>query len=156
MDTWTYDWKWLPREAYVQLCMLLTLAEAGHPWPSQLLHARAHMLSKDPDDPFNPLAYRLLLITPILYRVWDKLRLLHLQPWIASWALDNMYGGIQGIGASEAWFATSIDIEWALASNTPLIGGALDLFKCFDQIMRPLLYAILRIAGLPTQVFYCL
>ena len=25
MDTWTYDdWKWLPREAFVQLCVLLT------------------------------------------------------------------------------------------------------------------------------------
>ena len=107
------------------------------------------MLSKDPDDPFNPLAYRLLLITPILYRAWAKLRLVHLQPWIASWALDNMYGGIQGVGASEAWFATSIDVEWALISGTPLIGGALDLYKCFDQIMRPLLYSVLRIAGLP-------
>ena len=118
--SWTYDdSKWLPREAFVQLCVLLTLIDAVHPWPSQLLHARAHMLSKDPDAPFNPLAHLLLLITPILYRVWAKLRLLHLPAWIASWALDNMYGGIQGIGASEAWFATSIDIEWALVSNTP-------------------------------------
>ena len=74
LDSWTYDdWKWLPREAFVQLCMLLTLVENGHQWPAQLLNATAHMLSKDPDDPFNPLAYRLLLITPILYRAWAKL-----------------------------------------------------------------------------------
>ena len=110
------------------------------------------MLSKDPDDPFNPLAYRLLLITPILYRAWAKLRLSHLQDWISSWALEHMYGGMQGVGASEAWFATSIEVQWSLVSKIPLIGGALDLFKCFDQIMRPLLYAVLRIAGLPTQV----
>ena len=153
MDARTYDdWTWLPREAFVQLCVLLTLIEAGHQWPAQLLHARAHTLSKDPDDPFSPLAYRLLLITPILYRAWAKLRLTHLQDWISAWALEHMYGGIQGIGASEAWFSTAIDVEWSMVSKIPLIGGALDLYKCFDPIMRPLLYAILRIAGLPTQV----
>ena len=43
-----------------------------------------------------------------------------------------MFGGIQGIGVAMAWYATSIDVEWAIASNTPLVGGALDLFKCFD------------------------
>ena len=153
MDAWTFDdWKFLPREAFVHLCTLLTLTENGHQWPSQLLHAKAHMLSKDPDDPFNPLAYRLLLITPILYRAWAKLRLSHLQGWIASWALEHRYGGMQGVGASEAWFATAIEVEWSLVSRIPLIGGALDLFKCFDQIMRPLLYAVLRIAGLPTPI----
>ena len=32
------------------------------------------------------------------------------------------------------------------------MGGALDLFKCFDQVLRPLLYAVLRLAGLPEPV----
>ena len=42
MDTWTYeDWKWLPREAFIHLCTLLTLIEHGHQWPAQLLHARS-------------------------------------------------------------------------------------------------------------------
>ena len=58
----------------------------------------------------------------------------------------NIFRGIQGIGVAEAWYATSFDVEWAIVSRTPLIGGTL------DQILRPLLYAVLRIAGIPTQV----
>ena len=103
-------------------------------------------------DNLDPFAYRPLLITPILDRAWAKIRLRHLQPWIASWALPAILGGIQGIGAVGAWCATSIDVAWAMATATPLVGGALDLVKCFDQILRPLLYAVLRIAGLPEDV----
>ena len=61
-----------------------------------------------------------------------------------------MFGGLPGVGAEEAWYQTSLDVEYSLIADVPLVGGALDLFKCFDQIMRPLLYAVLRIAGLPT------
>ena len=59
-----------------------------------------------------------------------------------------MFGGIQGICAAEAWYATSLDLEWAIVSRTPMIGGALDVFKFFDQIIRGLLYCVLFIAGL--------
>eukprot|EP00973_Karenia_brevis_P046091 6384710-Karenia_brevis.AAC.1 len=69
-----------------------------------------------------------------------------------SWALPTMFGGIQGIGAAEAWFFTGLEIELAMLSETPIIGGVLDLFKCFDQVMRPLLYAVLAIAGLPAEI----
>ena len=110
------------------------------------------MLSKNADKPLEPLEYRLLLITPVLYRAWAKLRLRHLRPWITGWALPNMFGGVQGVGAAEAWYTTALDIEHALTHSVPLVGGALDLFKCFDQILRPLLYEILRISGLPEPI----
>ena len=110
------------------------------------------MLSKDPEKLFDPLAYRLLLITPVLYRRWAKLRLKHLQGWIMSWALPQMFGGVQGVGAEEAWYSMAIDFEFAIVQGIPLVGGALDLFKCFDQVLRPLLYAVLRLAGLPEPV----
>ena len=101
---------------------------------------------------FDPLAYRLLLITPVLYRAWAKLRLKHLQGWIASWALPNMFGGVQGVGAEEAWYSTAIDLELCMVKGISMVGGALDLFKCFDQVLRPLLYAVLQIAGLPEPI----
>ena len=63
-----------------------------------------------------------------------------------------MFGGIQGVGASEAWYATAVDVEWAMTFNIPIIGGALDFYKCFDQILRPLLYAVLRLSGIPERV----
>ena len=146
------EFLWLPHVVFVHFCKILTLIEQGAPWPQHLLHAKAHMLSKDATRPFDSLAYRLLLTTPVVYRGWAKLRLRHLQPWVASWCLPRMFGCIQGIGASEAWYATSVDVEWAMAFHVPIIGGALDLYRCFDQVLRPLLYAVLLLAGIPEQV----
>ena len=101
---------------------------------------------------FDPRAYRLLLITPEVYRAWAKLRLRHLQGRISGWVLPNMFGGVQGIGADEAWYSTAVDVELAITQGTPHVGGALDLYKCFDQVLRPLLYAVLRLAGLPDPI----
>eukprot|EP00973_Karenia_brevis_P078939 10955450-Karenia_brevis.AAC.1 len=38
MDGWTYsDWSLLPLYVFVPIARILTLVEAGHPWPTQLL-----------------------------------------------------------------------------------------------------------------------
>ena len=66
---------------------MLNDIEKGAPWPEQLKSARAAFLSKDPEDELNPLAYRVLLMLPAIYRMWSKTRLRHLAPWIAEWAL---------------------------------------------------------------------
>ena len=63
-----------------------------------------------------------------------------------------MYAGIAGRGASDAWYLSSMEVEWAKLERTPVVGGALDLVKCFDQIVRQLLYVILALAGCPHQV----
>eukprot|EP00973_Karenia_brevis_P030321 4181563-Karenia_brevis.AAC.1 len=103
MCSWTYsEWKLLPLVVYIHLAVLLNKVESGEPWPNQVLHTKAHPLSKDPTQPFHPLAYRFLLLTSILYRIWGKLRLPHLRPWIDSWKLDCMYGGMEGVGADDA------------------------------------------------------
>eukprot|EP00973_Karenia_brevis_P012655 1716889-Karenia_brevis.AAC.1 len=112
----------------------------GFPWPYQTLHSKAHPLSKDPDSPYSPLAYRFLLLTSILYRIWGKIRLKHLKCWIHSWQLDCMYGGMEGVGAEDAWYTTALEKELSIIENRAFVGGSLDLFKCFDQIIRPLLY----------------
>ena len=63
-----------------------------------------------------------------------------------------MYGGLPGPGAFDAWFATAIDTEFAMLHDIPLAGAIIDPMKCFDQIIRPLLYTVLALAGLPTCV----
>ena len=37
--------------------------------PHWSLHIAAHMLAKDPEDSLNAMSYRILMITPSLYRV---------------------------------------------------------------------------------------
>eukprot|EP00973_Karenia_brevis_P003449 475534-Karenia_brevis.AAC.1 len=63
-----------------------------------------------------------------------------------------MFAGRKEASATEAWYIVAIDLELAKLSGIPYIGGALDLLKCFDQIIRPLLYMILSLAGFPAPV----
>eukprot|EP00973_Karenia_brevis_P076462 10622962-Karenia_brevis.AAC.1 len=65
-----------------------------------------------------------------------------------------MHAGQPGIGAEQAWMVTGLELEYAHLAGLPFIGGALDLFKCFDQIVRPLLYILLQLAGIPTCVLH--
>ena len=37
-------------------------------------------------------------------------------------------------------------------TNTHFSGASADIFKCFDQIVRPLLRSILELAGMPKEV----
>ena len=63
-----------------------------------------------------------------------------------------MFGGIPGAGAEDAWFGTALEVEHSVLFQLPLVAGVVDLMKCFDQIIRVLLYVILDLAGLPSGV----
>eukprot|EP00973_Karenia_brevis_P059463 8278657-Karenia_brevis.AAC.1 len=63
-----------------------------------------------------------------------------------------MFGGMEGVGAEDAWYTTSLEKELCVVQDKPFVGGSVDLFKCFDQVLRPLLYLILLISGLPYQI----
>ena len=68
----------------------------------------------------------------------------------ASTALDNtvdppgMYAGVEGRGAQDAAFSAALEVEWARVMNSDLTGGSVDIYKCFDQFVRPPVYHILR------------
>ena len=140
----------LSHKAYEWLALLLELIESGAPWPEDMLKAKATFLAKDPALTENHLAYRVLLILPVLYRRWASARLEQLKPWIKTWQLPGLYAGVEGAGADDAWWNTSLDIESYLASHTAFAGAATDIYKCFDQISRPLLYQLARASGLPS------
>eukprot|EP00969_Alexandrium_andersonii_P370575 15477569-Alexandrium_andersonii.AAC.1 len=63
-----------------------------------------------------------------------------------------MYAGVKGKGATRPYWATSLElgrldmcgVEWAL--------GCVDVFKCFDQVVRPLLAHLLYIGGFPVDI----
>ena len=152
MDQWAPgDLAMLSKKAYERLAKMLNMIEDGSPWPEQLEKARATFLAKDPDNALDPLAYRVILMLPSTYRMWAKARLRHLQPWIAGWSMEEMYAGVEGRGAGDAAYSTAVLLEWCKLHGEEYTGGAADIYKCFDQILRPLLFKILHEAGMPEK-----
>ena len=125
-----------------RMAQLLNLIECGPRWPNAIMHSKGSFHSKDIDKWFDPLAYRILLIKPCLYRKWVATRHRHLKPWIAEWTLDEMYAGVANVSAEEAWYSNAVDIEWHRLQGIPATGASVDIWKCFDQILKPLLKAL--------------
>ena len=88
----------------------------------------------------------------MLYRIWGATRLRHLAGWVHDWTLPNMFAGVQGRSAEDAWYASALDLEHANLQGHPVNGTALDLMKCFDQILRALLYVVLWLSGFPLAI----
>ena len=82
---------------------------------------------------------------PAVYRLWSRTRLRHLQPWINSWALPEMYAGVEGKGAADAAYSTGLLIEWCRLAGVGYSGGAADIYKCFDQVVRPVVAGLLGV-----------
>ena len=95
----------------------------------------------------DPMDYRVLLMLASPYKLWGKMRLVHLQPWIASWDMHEIYAGVAGKGAVDDAYASAILIELCRLKGIAYTGGAADIFKCFDQIRREIVYKLLNAAG---------
>eukprot|EP00973_Karenia_brevis_P079454 11026456-Karenia_brevis.AAC.1 len=62
-----------------------------------------------------------------------------------------MHAGVPGSGADDAWYHTALILEDCYIQDDAAIGGSVDIFKCFDQIVRLLVYVILLISGFPVR-----
>ena len=71
--------------------------------------------------------------------------------WVSQWALHEMYAGVQGRGAQDAWYSTAQEMEEAYVDRHTISGGAVDIHKCFDQIPRPVVYKVAEAAGMSTK-----
>ena len=70
---WTpTDYKFLSRDAFDEVAVMLNMIEEGAEWPEQTKTSRAASLSKDENDVLNPLAYRVLLMMPYVHRLWGR------------------------------------------------------------------------------------
>ena len=63
-----------------------------------------------------------------------------------------MFAGVEGFGADDAWWETALTLEQDQLNNTNYSTGAADIYKCFDQLARPLLYHLMQVAGMPPRV----
>ena len=107
---------------------------------------------KYPQTPRTALNHRGLTILVYLCREWAKLRLKNLRPWIAMWDTPELFAGVPGKGAEDAWYTTAIHVEHNQLQGIPLPGAAAHSFKCFDQILLELVTHILTAAGMPPSI----
>ena len=137
------------------LVQFLNSIENGAPWPKQMLETRAVFLCKNPSDTANPLNYRILKITSGLYRKWASVRLRNLAGWVDTWDHPAFNAGVPKKGAQDAWLRTALKLELNNLSGEHTAGGSIDIYKCFDQINRSLLYHLAKEAGMPLRVLNC-
>ena len=153
MDQWLpAEFKLLSEKACDALAEMFNCIEEGAKWPEQTTKARAAFLTKGEESDLDPLSYRVLLMLATAYRTWAKTRLEQLHPWIKTWAVDEIYAGVEGQGANDAAYTTAVEIELCRLLDIDYSGGAADIFKCFDQVQRPIVYKVLQLAGMPARV----
>ena len=83
------------------------------------------------------------------YRLWASTRLRQLNGWISKWKDDALFAGVPQVGALDAWYSQAIMFEEANLDNKAASGASTDIYKCFDQINRELIYLLALRAGMP-------
>ena len=101
---------------------------------------------------YGPLTTRVLRMMPVAYRLWAWARLRHLQPCVGGWATAEMFAGVAQQEAEYVACLAALVAELCTLTSSLFSGGAVDIYKCFHQIVRPLVYAILQEAGMPQRM----
>ena len=72
--------------------------------------------------------------------------------WVHMWSLEEMFAGVPGKGATDAWHEVLTTLEVCKLEDQGYCGGVADIAKFFDQIKRAMLYQVAAAAGMPTGV----
>ena len=72
--------------------------------------------------------------------------------WVQMWSLDEMFAGVPGRGAVDAWHEVLTTLEECKLEDRSYCGGVADIAKFFNQIKRAMLYQVAAAAGMPTGV----
>ena len=75
-----------------------------------------------------------------------------MQGWIESWCIPEMYAGVPGVGAVDAWHEALTEMEETKLNGKAFCGGVADIAKFFDMIIRPVVYRLAKAAGMPQRV----
>ena len=153
MDGWQpAELALISREVSKWIAELFKLIEIGIAWPKACLHAKVTYLEKAGSKEGEVMSYRPLTITAPIYRRWASFRLKSMQKWIEGWATSQMFAGVPGQGATDAWYHALMEIEEMMLDGTAFCGSAADIHKFFDELPRELLYALAEMAGMPKDI----
>ena len=136
--------KWTSDKGFGWLASFYDLIEQTGEWPTQQTITRAIFLNRNPHDAENPMAYRIIKVTSALYRVWGSVRMRDLGPWVDTWRTGAFFSGVPGVGAEECSYLTALDVEYKRLQQRHCSLGSIDVYKCFDQIIRPLLLRLIE------------
>ena len=76
----------------------------------------------------------------------------NLEDWASAWHLPEMFAGRPGAVATDAWYITAAELEFAQLEGSRYAGGTVDMYKCFNQVNKHLLTKILLLAGFPAHI----
>ena len=134
------------------IAVMFEMIEDGARWPRSAPHARSCFLQKDGTEVGQVTSYRILTIASPLYRCYAAMRLEDMDEWVQSWALPEMFAGVPGRGAVDAWYEVLTRVESIKLEGKAYSGGVADIAKFFDQIRRALLYKMAEASGMPPKV----
>ena len=146
------DARLLSPRALEWIAKILNAVELGAPWPDAAGWAWLAPAAKPDEDHTRPEGFRLLAVLAFVYRLWAKARLADLMPWVSSWAPSSFYTCVKGRGAADAWLLHAAALERAIAEGRDFTGGAVDIEKCYDMLVRPLAYVLAQRAGIDPLV----
>ena len=149
-DGWQAAWiRDLPQEALIRLASLYGACERKGVWPEPLLHWRLVFLPKPKKNRWpTPLEMRPICIGSILYRIWSRVRLTHLQGFLAQFLAPLQSGGIGGPSES----VQDLLLSWHQEFSGHEYALALDYTKAFDSMGYNLPIAIMERVGVPSQI----
>ena len=120
MDAWQpSELSLFSRQMCKRVADLFNLIEEGAPWPSSTMHARIMYLEKAGALLGEVMSFRPLTISAPLYRAYATMRLKDMQPWVNQWMTTEMYAGVPGSGATDAWYKVLLDIEQMKVEEQP-------------------------------------
>ena len=151
LDGWRpAEFKWIGLECSQLLAAFFNCIEEGGEWPRCTPQGQGTFLAKSaPASTSSALEYRVLVVLPAAYRLWARARQAQVGHWERTWQHPVLLAGIGHRGAQDGWYTTSIEVEESQANGLPTACASLDLWKCFDRIVRQVLYAGLVVSGFP-------
>ena len=139
----------LPDAALTRLIELFELFEQKQAWPQTLVHWRIVMLPKVKDGDFCSVSNtRPIAVGPVLYRLWGKLRMKTLAPWLAQFTHPMQAGGVGGQDAE----TLTLSLEMLYPEQDFPFWCGLDYKKAFDSLDFSIPLRILKFLGLPPQI----
>ena len=151
MDAWLpADLARLPLKWFEKVAALWNAIMAdGLDLPTPWVHLRIALIDKE-DGGQRPIG-----VAAAIWRICGAATVSHWREWIATWIHPNLAGGAAGRRLDDVLDALMGAMEKAVQTGEPMVGGSIDLSKCFDRVRIDQVLLVLRHLGAPQGALQC-